>query len=169
MMTEKAIQVHNSQFAILGGKFAGVFVTLVIQTAVLLAASALIFHISWGNPLSKILVSSGVIIAATGFGVLLMSLVKNSRQTGPVLGGVLTLAGMLGGLFTNGIPNVPEAMDKVALIMPQGWALHAWKLSLAGEGAGVVIFPVTVLAIMGALFFGIGLRLFSHRFESSNA
>jgi hypothetical protein len=66
----------------------------------------------------------GLIVAATGFGVMLMSFIKNTRQTGPVLGGVLTITGMIGGLFSNGMPNIPAAMDKVALSMPQGWAMH---------------------------------------------
>ena len=153
-----------SAITILGGKFVGVFVTLVIQTTVLLAASALIFHISWGEPLSVVLATFGLIAAATGFGVMLMSLIKSTRQTGPILGGVLTLTGMVGGLITNGIPNIPAIMDKIALTMPQGWAMHTWKLTLAGSSAGAIILPVMVLVILGALFFTVGLMLFRRRF-----
>jgi ABC-2 type transport system permease protein len=152
------------QVMILSGKFLGVFVTLVIQAVVLLAVSALIFHISWGDPLPVVLTTLSLLIAATGFGVMLMSFIKNSRQTGPILGGVLTLTGMVGGLFTNGIPNVPEAMDKISLSMPQGWALHAWKLCLAGSSFRAVLFPAFVLTAMGVLFFVVGLTLFRKRF-----
>jgi len=153
-----------SAMMVLAGKFVGVFVTLVLQTTVLLGASALIFHISWGKPLPVGLATLGMIVAATGFGVMLMSFIKNTRQTGPVLGGVLTLTGMLGGLLTNGIPNIPEVMDTIALTMPQGWAMHAWKLSLAGSGAGVIVLPVLVSVILGALFFAVGLTMFRRRF-----
>ena len=66
--------------------------------------------------------------------------------------------------MTNGIPNVPEIMDKVALTMPQGWAMHAWKLSLTGSNAGAILFPVLVLIVLGMLFFVIGLMLFRRRF-----
>jgi len=149
---------------ILAGKFLAVFVTLLIQTSVLLGTSALIFHISWGKPLSVLLSTFGLIVAATGFGVMLMSFIKNTRQTGPVLGGVLTLTGMIGGLMTNGIPNVPEVMDKVALSMPQGWAMHAWKLSMAGNSASALIFPTVVMFVLGAFFFAVGLMLFRRRF-----
>jgi ABC-2 type transport system permease protein len=142
----------------------GVFITLVIQTTVLLGVSALIFHITWGKPLSVGLATFGLIVAATGFGVMLMSFIKSTRQTGPILGGVLMLTGMVGGLVTNGIPNVPEIMDKIALTMPQGWAMQAWKLTLAGAGAGAVILPTLVLVVLGALFFGIGLTSFRRRF-----
>lgn len=153
-----------STFKILGGKFIGVFIALVIQTIVLLAASALIFHISWGQPISVALATFGLIVSATGFGVMLMSLIRSTRQTGPILGGVLTLTGMGGGLLTNGIPNVPPIMDTIALSMPQGWAMQTWKLTLAGSSAGAILLPVIVLLILGALFFAVGLILFRRRF-----
>jgi ABC-type multidrug transport system permease subunit len=95
---------------------------------------------------------------------MLMSFIKNTRQTGPVLGGVLTLTGMIGGLMTNGIPNVPEVMDKVAFSMPQGWAMHAWKLSMAGNSASALVFPTVVMFVLGGLFFALGLILFRKRF-----
>ena len=149
---------------ILAGKFLAIFVALVIQTLVLLGASALLFHISWGKISSVSLATLSLIVAATGFGVMLMSFIKNTRQTGPILGGVLTLTGMLGGVFTNGIPNVPAVMDKVGLSMPQGWALLAWKLSLTGSNAGTLLLPTLVLIAGGMIFFLIGLTLFRRRF-----
>jgi ABC-2 type transport system permease protein len=153
-----------SPLAILAGKFIAVFTTLVIQAAVLLGVSALIFHISWGQPLSVVLATFGLIVAATGFGVMLMSFIKNTRQTGPILGGVLVITGMLGGLVTNGIPNVPRLMDTIALSMPQGWAMHAWKLSLTGSSAAALVLPTLVLVILGSIFFAAGWMLFRRRF-----
>jgi ABC-2 type transport system permease protein len=153
-----------SALTILSGKFASVFVTLAIQVAVLLGVSALLFRISWGKPLSVLLATFSLVVAATGFGVMLMSFVKSTRQAGPVLGGVLTLTGMVGGLASNGIPNVPEIMDTVALSMPQGWAMQAWKLSLSGASAGALLLPVLVGVVLGALFFAVGLASFRRRF-----
>jgi ABC-2 type transport system permease protein len=153
-----------SALMILAGKFVSVLVTLALQATILIAASALIFHITWGRPLSVSLAVIGLIVAATGFGVMLMSFIKSTRQTGPVLGGVLTLTGLLGGLMTNGIPNIPAVMDKVALTMPQGWALQALKLSLVGSGPETIVLPMLVLLVLGALFFGIGLTMFRRRF-----
>jgi ABC-2 type transport system permease protein len=153
-----------SALQILAGKFIGVFVTLAIQTVVLLGVSALLFKITWGQPISLALATWSLVVVATGFGVMLMSFIKNTRQTGPVLGGVMTLTGMLGGLFTNGIPNVPEVMEKVSLSMPQGWALHTWKLSLAGSSAGAILLPALVLTALGAVFFAVGLTMFRRRF-----
>jgi ABC-2 type transport system permease protein len=161
---ERLFTTPTSQAAILGGKFAAIVLTLVVQIVVLLVAARLIFGIGWGKPLPIALVTLGLIVAAAGFGVLLMSFVKTTRQTGPIMGGVLTLTGLLGGLFISGVPNLPEAFDTVRLSMPQGWALHAWELTLNGAGVGEVLVPVVVLLGLGALFFGAGVILFRKRF-----
>ncbi|MGD2207079.1 MAG: ABC transporter permease, partial [Anaerolineae bacterium] len=161
---ERLFTTPTSQAVILGGKFMAVVLTLVVQVVVLLLASGLIFGISWGQPLPVILVTLGLIVVAAGFGVLLMSFIKNTRQTGPVMGGVLTLTGMLGGLFTGGVPNIPEVFDTVRLAMPQGWAMYGWELALKGAGVGEVLAPVAVMLGLGTLFFGIGVILFRKRF-----
>jgi ABC-2 type transport system permease protein len=161
---ERLFTTPTSQAAILGGKFTAVVLTLVIQIVILLAAARLIFGISWGKPLPVALITLGLIVSAAGFGVFLMSCVKTTRQTGPIMGGVLTVTGLLGGLFISGVPNLPEAFDTVRLSMPQGWALNAWELSLNGAGVGQVLVPVAVLLGLGALFFGIGVILFRKRF-----
>jgi ABC-type multidrug transport system permease subunit len=105
-----------------------------------------------------------MIVAATGFGVMIMSFVKNTRQTGPVLGGALVVTGMLGGLFTNGIPNLPPAFDTVMLSMPQGWAMQAWKLTMANAAPAEVLFHTGVMLLLGLVFFVIGVFLFRRRF-----
>lgn len=149
---------------VLSGKFLGILATLVIQVIVLLGASALLFHISWGRPLSVVMATFGLLVAATGFGVMLMSFIKSTRQAGLILGGVLTLTAMIGGLLTNGIPNVPKAMDMISLTMPQGWAMLVWKLSLSGNGANALLIPTFVLVVLGCAFFVSGLTMFRRRF-----
>jgi ABC-2 type transport system permease protein len=149
---------------ILAGKFITVFFTLVIQLIVLLIASSLLFGITWGAPTSILLVTLGLIVVAAGFGVMLMSFVKNTRQTGPVMGGVLTVTALIGGLFTTGMPNLPQAFKTVSLTMPHGWALRGWELTLQGAGPGEVIGTVLVMGAMGSAFFALGAYLFRNRF-----
>ena len=153
------------QSVILGGKFVAVVLGLVIQIAVLLAASTLLFKVNWGQPTAVLLASLGLIVAAAGFGILLMSFIKHTRQTGPIMGGVLPVMGMLGGLFTIGIPNLPAVFDTVTLAMPHGWALRAWKLALAGAGPGSLLTPTLVLLAMGIVFFTAGVFVFRRRFN----
>jgi len=150
--------------SILGGKFIGIVICLCIQVAVLLLASTFLFGIQWGQPATILLVSLALVAASSGFGLLLMSFVRNSRQTGPVLGGVMMITGMLGGLFTTGIPNLSAAVDKVTLVIPQGWALLSWKLALSGAGPIQVIVPVLVLLALGLIFFAAGVARFRRRY-----
>ena len=154
----------TSLAAILGGKFAGVVVSLCIQVVLLLLASSLLFGIQWGQPATVILVSFGLVVASAGFGVMLMSFIKNSRQTGPVLGGVMTLTGMLGGLLTTSLSSLPGGFEKVTLFTPQGWALQGWKLALSGAGPGQVLVPVLVMLGLGLAFLAVGIVLFRKRF-----
>ncbi len=154
----------TSRAAILGGKFAAVFVTVAVQVLVLMIASAFIFNIRWGEPLAVASVALGLIVAASGFGVLIMSFLKTTRQAGPVMGGVLTLTGMAGGLFTTGFQNLPAAYDTITLLTPHGWALRGWKLALAGARLGDVLLPVAVMLGMGLVFFIVGALVFRKRF-----
>jgi ABC-2 type transport system permease protein len=136
---------------------------VVVQALVLMVISNVIFHIQWGQPLTVALVTLGQVASAGGFGVLLISLVKHSRQSGPVLGGGLTAAGMLGGLFTVAVP-MPAAFTMASMITPQGWALKAWRLTLTGASAGETLLPVGMLLLLGLIFFTAGALIFRKRF-----
>jgi len=155
----------TNRTSILAGKFTAVFVTVLLQGIVLMVASHLIFGINWGEPLSATLALTGQVVAATGLGVLLISLVKNSRQGGPVLGGGLTGLGMLGGLFTANMPNaLPAAMNTIANFTPQGWVLKAWRLVMDGAPVGELLVPFAVMMVMGIVMFVIGAGMFRRRF-----
>lgn len=154
----------TSRATILAGKLAFVVLILVVQVAILLVSSGLIFGISWGHPATVALATLGLIVVAAGFGVLLMSFIRNTRQTGPVMGGVLTVTGMLGGLFTGGVSNVPKMLDTVQLAMPQGWAMYTWELTLRGAGASQVLVPAAVMVGLGSVLFGLGVVLFRRRY-----
>jgi ABC-2 type transport system permease protein len=154
----------TSQAAILGGKLGAVLLTVAIQASVLLVVAGLIFSIHWGEPLTVALAMFGLVVAASGLGVLIMSFIKTTRQAGPVQGAIMTVTGMLGGLVTAWLINLPAALDTLTLTMPQGWALRSWKLALAGAHPGEVFLPVVVLVVMGAAFLIVGVRLFHKRF-----
>ena len=154
----------TSRAVILGGKFAAGFITLIVQVIVLMLVSAVIFRIRWGEPLAVALVALGLVVAATGFGLFIMSFLKSTRQAGPVMGVVLTLTSMLGGLFTTGLQNLPAAYETINLLTPHGWVLRGWKLALAGGGVSDVLLPVLVSLGMGLVFFAVGALVFRRRF-----
>lgn len=154
----------TSRASILGGTLIAVFISLALQVGVLIGASAWLFDIRWGDPLAVASTSLGTIVIASGFGVLLMSFVQNTRQAGPVMGGLMTVMGMLGGLFTTGIPSLPEAFDTVNLIVPHGWALRGWKLVLSGAPMAEVIATMGIMVGTGLALFGAGVVVLHRRF-----
>jgi hypothetical protein len=105
----------------------------------------------------------GLVVAAAGMGVFIISLVKNLRQSGPVIGAVLSLTGMIGGLMTTGV-TLPPAFDLVTLSVPQGWALRGWNLAMAGAGLAEVLLPAVVLLAAGTGFFIAGAAIFRRRY-----
>jgi ABC-2 type transport system permease protein len=149
---------------ILAGKFLAVLITVFFQGIVLLIAGRLAFSANWGQPVSMLLALLGQVIGSTGLGVLLISLVKTSKQAGPILGGGLSAVGMLSGLFTVAVPNMPAFMNTLSLFTPQGWVLRAWKLAINGSSASELLLPLAVTLGMGLLMFVIGALLFRRRF-----
>jgi ABC-2 type transport system permease protein len=127
----------TSHRAILGGKGLAGIITLTIQITVLISFGALVMNVDWGAPASVFLAALGIVLIAAATGMFLVSMMKNTRQGGVIFGGVLTMTGMLGliPVFTAGVPNQPEALKIVSLIVPQGWAMR--NLTLAMEGATV--------------------------------
>ncbi len=148
---------------VLGGKFLAVFATVVFQSLVLMFVSGLIFHVSWGNPASAAMALIGQVVAAGGLGIFLISLIKTTKQAGPVLGGALTALGMLGGLFTSNIA-MPPAFATLNRFTPQGWVMNGWKLAINGAVPQEVLLTLIVLLAMGAFLFILGARNFGKRF-----
>jgi len=149
---------------ILAGKFLAVLVTVFFQGCVLLIAGRLAFSANWGQPASMLLALLGQVIGATGLGVFLISLVKTSKQAGPILGGGLSAIGMLSGLFTVAVPNVPAFFNTLSLFTPQGWVLRGWKLAINGSSVSELLLPLAVTIGMGLVMFVIGAVLFRRRF-----
>jgi len=154
----------TSRNAILGGKFVAVVLILVAQVLALLVIAGVVFGIHWGRAETAALVILGLVVLAAGFGIFIMSLVRDTRQAGPVMGVVLTLSGMAGGVMTAYVPNLPPVYDTITLFTPHGWALRALKMSLDGAGAAEVLAPVGVMLVLGAGLFLIGSSLFRRRF-----
>jgi ABC-2 type transport system permease protein len=152
-----------SRATILAGKFVAVFLTLAGQALVLVLLSALLFKINWGPPATLALVLAGLLVAAAGFGVCLVSFIKGLRQSGPIIGGVLAVTGMLGGLFTTGV-TMPAAFERLNLLMPQGWAYDGLQLALSGASVSAALVPALVLAAYGAALFTIGALAFRRRY-----
>jgi ABC-2 type transport system permease protein len=140
---------------ILNGKTLAVFVILIIQIAVLIIFGRFIFNIYWGEPLPLAVSTICVIILAGAAGLFILSWLQNTRQAGFVFGGVLTITGMLGmvTIFTGGPGTASPAVERASLMVPQGWAIRAFQLTMGG-GELIDLLPTLGGILVWALVLG---------------
>lgn len=152
--------------AVLGGRFVSVLVLLVFQVAVLLVVSSVVFRLDWGAPLLVALVTLAMIVCATGLGIFITSLLKDTRQAGIIFGGVLTVAGMLGMIraFTGTVAAASgNAFGVISLFVPHGWAVRGWLALSQGAGLADILPTVAVLLAAGVVFFVFGVLKMARR------
>lgn len=148
---------------LLGGKLIAAMLMISIQIAVLMLLSQLFFGFQWGNLLEVGSLCAALTFLAAGFGLFLMSFVKSMRQTGIVLGGMLTVLGMLGGLFTQGFQNLPKAFAFINLLTPHGWAMRGYNIALGAVNGNIWI-TIGILIAIGSVSLLVGIALFRRRF-----
>ncbi len=149
---------------ILGGKFLSIFLMVTVQVIVTLVAGAIIFDIRWGEFLPVAGAVGALVVSAAGFGLFLISFLKNSRQAGIVMGGALTVTGMAGGLMTTGFANPPDFIKTLSLVVPQGWSLRGWLQVLEGSAYGDLALSLLVTTGIGAVLFAVGALVFRRRY-----
>lgn len=156
----------TSQATILSGKLMSVFLTVSVQVAVLILAARLIFKIHWGDPLSVTLMAVGIVFSASSFGIFVNSFLKDTKQSGVLFGGVLTVTGMLGliSVFTMSSPTTTLMSNTVSLLVPQGWAVRGLTQSMNGDPITGLLVNTLILLVWSAAFFVIGVWRFNKRY-----
>jgi ABC-2 type transport system permease protein len=156
----------TTQAAVLGGKFLAVGLTVAVQMTVLLIFGRLVFGINWGSVLQLTFVTIGTVLAASTFGIFVMSFLKSTKQAGGVMGGVLTVTGMLGmiKIFTIGSGATPAWADTASMFAPQGWAVRGLSQVMNAASTNEVLLTCLVLLGMSIVFFLIGVLRFQKRF-----
>ena len=149
---------------ILAGKIGGTLLTGLLQMAVLVLVSALLFGVHWGDPWGVALLSLATVTAAAGLGALLTALARDDDQAG-ILGTFVALVfGILGGNFI-ALQNIPPWLDTLSKATLNRWALDGFT-ALALEDAPLrgVLPHAGVLFGLGAVFFALALLGFRRRF-----
>jgi len=149
------------------GKFLAVALTIIVQFIVLLAFGNFVFKIYWGSLPIVITLFLGITFAATGFGLFLSSFVKTERQAGTVIGGVVTVMGMMGmmPIFVMGVPDPPKFIRSISLLVPQGWAVDGLLKLVGGGVLGDVLSNLMILILWGSVFILVGISRFRKRFN----
>jgi ABC-2 type transport system permease protein len=112
------------------------------------------------DPLGLILTALTVALCSTSLGLLLASIARTQGQLGGISGGLLWVAGVLGGSIIP-IFLFPDILKNIAKFVPHYWANQAfYGLILRGETLAVIWPDLLVLLGFTAAFFTIGLWRF---------
>jgi len=164
-VSRRMVSTPSSIGTIIVGEGLGRFGIAMVQGLYIVAVSATVFNVAWGDPLAValIVILFGVVSAAVA--LLIGAIASNADQAGS-LGVFLGLAlGALGGCM---IPIVfmPPVMQQIARLLPHSWALDGLQ-SLVRDGGGVAsVLPN--LAVLSA-FAVVLLALAAWRFRKAIA
>lgn len=161
---QRMFTTATAKSEIMRGKFYSVGLTVIIQVAVLMIAARLIFGIQWGMLVSAALSALAIACVAAAFGIMLVSFLKSTKQSGVIFGGFLTVTGMLGmvNIFTGNPQSAPLGI--VPLFTPQGWATRAILTTMDGAALVKILPYLLVMFAMSIVFFVIGVFRLQRRY-----
>ncbi|MPV36331.1 ABC transporter permease [Georgenia subflava] len=140
----------------LGGQALGRLAIAVFQGGYIMAATALLFDVDWGNLGLSLLVLLFFSAVSAGAAMVIGALVDNDgAATGLGVGFGLVLGAMGGCMFP--LELFPDTLQTIAHVTPHAWAYEAFAEIQRHEGTLVDVLPqLGVLAAMAAVLLGLG-------------
>ena len=156
-----------NKYALLGGKLLAQFILTLAQLSFFFIFGYFAFHLHIGSLPAVIALLIGASLAATGLGILLVSIVKTRRQLNAIVPLVVIITSAIGGawwpLFIE-----PAWMQQVAKIGLTAWAMEGLNgVMILGKDFVQVAPDILGLLAYGIICFVIATRLF--RFEQKTA
>jgi ABC-2 type transport system permease protein len=151
-------------FQIIAGKSLGIFLTGLLQMAIVITAGWLMFRIHWGDGLAVVALIVLLAVAATGWGMLLAATARSAGEAGAAGNAVTLLFAAAAGSF---IPrmNLPGWLQNISLVTPNAWGLDGF-MKLANGGTLVDVAPQLIgLAIMAAILFAVSTLIFRRQYK----
>jgi ABC-type multidrug transport system permease subunit len=163
---QRLFTTRTTPTVVMQGKMLAILLTTILQMLVLILFSALAFGMRWGSTLPIMIALVPTALCASAFGIFLISFLKTSRQAGVVFGGVVTATGMLAlaSVFTMNVPSAARLGQQVALFVPQGWSLLAFRQAMDGASFGSLLTTAAVLLVWTAVMFIVGRTRMARRF-----
>jgi ABC-2 type transport system permease protein len=148
---------------VLAGKYASVYLTVLVQATILLGAGRLLFGIDWGD-LSAVAALTAVAAAvAAALALLVIAAVRTPAQAGAIGAGVYLVLALLGGNFT-GSTQSGGVYATVQKLTPNGWLLQGWETVLRGGSLANIVSNLAVPLLFAAVFFAFAVARFRRRF-----
>lgn len=153
----RLLSTPSSRFHIMGGYMLSFLIIGWLQIAILMTASHFIFGTVWGNLLAQFCLVSALLLCAIGLGLMVAGFVKTAEQQ--MLMGIIIISPtcMLGGVYWP-IELVPDFMQKIALFVPQYWAMEGFKTVMTHGGTLLdVLGSIGILLGFAAVFMAVGI------------
>ncbi len=154
-VTRRMMSTPTSPATIVAGEALGRFMVVLVQGLYIVAATALLFGVSWGDPLGAASIILAFSAVGAGAALLFGTLFKNDQQAGSV--GVIAGLGLaaIGGSMLP-IELFSDTMRQIAKFTPHAWANEAFAelfrrngtITDIGPQLGVLaIFAIVLLAL----------------------
>lgn len=147
---------------VLIGKLIGAYLTGVLQMAILIVVSSLLFDLRWGDPLGVFVLILAVVFGAIGWGMLITALARTPNQVGVIGSAVMLIFGLLGGSFVQ-LNAAPEWFQWLSRLTPNAWGLDGFTILSMGGTLADLGRPLLGLAVMGLAVGGVAIALFNRR------
>jgi ABC-2 type transport system permease protein len=144
-------------WTIIFGESAARIAFAVLQGVFIVAASAILFGVRWGDPAAVAAIVLAFALVSGGAAMLVGSLASNPSQAGALGPALGLLFGLLGGAM---VPAevFPDTMRTLSHLTPHAWAVDALRsLGEPGTGVPTVAPQLAVLAAFAAVLFGISM------------
>jgi ABC-2 type transport system permease protein len=164
-VSRRMFSTPTRAISIVAGEVLGRFGVAMIQGVFIVVLSALVFGVSWGDPLAASALVVAFALVGTGFAMLIGTIANNADQAGTLgvfLGMVL---GFLGGSMVP-LELFGGTMRTVAYLTPHAWAIDGLR-KLVFEGGGIVTIAPQIGVLL--LYASVPLLLASWRFRRTLA
>jgi len=152
-----------SRVSIIAGKLLTSFMLGLISMFVLVVATTVLFHASWGNPVGVTVLVVSAILTTTGIMALIATFAKNSEQAANWQSVVAVILGLLGGTFFP-VSLAPGILSRLTYAAPQAWFMRGLG-DLRGGSLSVVWVPALAMLGFAAVTSGIALTRLRHMTE----
>ena len=134
---------------VLAGKALAAFTLGTSSVLVMWLATTVVFGADWGDPVAVVALTVSSVLSAIGITALVVTLARTDEQADGYSSLVVFTLALLGGNFVY-LAQLPETLQRVSLLTPNGWALRGFvDLVADGGGLATVAAPVAVTLAVG--------------------
>jgi ABC-2 type transport system permease protein len=150
-VSRRMFSTPTSAATIIGGETLGRYFVTLFQGLFIIGAAALLFGVTWGNPLGAILIIATFSLVGTGAGMLIGTTFSNAEQAAGLSVFFSLLLAAIGGAMVP-LEIFSDTMLKVAHVTPHAWAIDGFsELIRYGETAAAIAREIAILLAMGVV------------------